>query len=319
MPGDQCADLALKALNKGSAKTASFKVRILHGRTVSWEYESKYTGEEKKGCKYEVVLVGEDARHYLKAGAKVNSEDDATKVGAKYRDGTAWRLSKVALDTHTNPRYLHTPVKLYVDLEKSKMMPILQGTPEEQCLSKTLQPSASVASIAAVKTSLATDILAVVRDIGEKRHPLNQPTVVDVTLADGSGIDQRQAEIKIAVWGDKNIEFIEAHRDTALMFLNVAVTKVSAGLKINFFKGEMVCAGAEDALVQSKDAITGATEVEKLTTDFVPTAKIETSGPQVMTCAAILNATAEATELEMPEVLQVNFARIDEPTTGQEV
>ena len=176
-----------------------------------------------------------------------------------------------------------------------------------------------MASIAAVKTSLATDILAVVRDIGEKRHPLNQPTVVDVTLADGSGIDQRQAEIKIAVWGDTNIDFIEAHRDTALMFLNVAVTKVSAGLKVNFFKGEMVCKGAEEALAQSKEAITEATEVEKLTTDFVPTAKIETSGPQVMTCAAILNATAEATELDMPEVMQVNFLQVEEPTTGQEV
>ena len=120
MPGDQSVDLALKALNKGSAKTASFKARILHGRTVSWEYESKYTGEKKKGCKYEVFLVGEDPKYYLKASVKVKNEQEATKVGAKYMDGTAWRLSKVALDTHTNPRYLHTPVKLYVDLEKFK-------------------------------------------------------------------------------------------------------------------------------------------------------------------------------------------------------
>ena len=319
MPGDQCADLELKALNKGSAKTASFKVRILHGRTVTWEHDSKYTGEKKKGCKYEVILVGEDPKYYLKASVKAKNEQEANKVGAKFVDATAWRLSKVALDTHTPSKYLHTPIKLHVDLEKAKMMPILQGTPDEQSLSRSLQPSASVASIAAVKSSLATDVLGVVRDIGERRHPPSLPPVADVTLADGSSVQDKQAEIKIAVWGERNLDFIAAHRETALMFLNVMVTKVTNGLKVSFFKDEMVCEGAEDALVQSKDAITGATEVEKLTTDFVPTAKIETAGPQVMTCAAILNATAEATELEMPEVLQVNFVRIDEPTTGQEV
>ena len=47
MAAEKVADLALKDLSKGSAKIASFKVRILHGRTVIWEYDSKYTGEKK--------------------------------------------------------------------------------------------------------------------------------------------------------------------------------------------------------------------------------------------------------------------------------
>ena len=125
MAAEKVADVALKDLSKSSAKIASFTVRILHGRTVIWEYNSKYTGENKKGCKYEVILVGEDPKYYLKASAKAKNEQEANKVGAKFLDGTAWRLSKVALDMHALPQYQHTPIKLHVDLEKSKMVPIL--------------------------------------------------------------------------------------------------------------------------------------------------------------------------------------------------
>ena len=58
------ADLAFASLTKGSAKTGSFLARVLHSNVSSWEYQSKITGQTRRGHKFECYLVGEDAKEY---------------------------------------------------------------------------------------------------------------------------------------------------------------------------------------------------------------------------------------------------------------
>ena len=124
------ADLAFASLTKGSAKTGSFLVRVLHSKVSTWEYYSKYTGGTKRGHKFECYLVGEDAKEYCIGFAK--GEEASKKAAAKFMENTAWRVSKVALDGQADKRYIHTPMKVRIDMEKTAAVPLLKSSAEEK-------------------------------------------------------------------------------------------------------------------------------------------------------------------------------------------
>ena len=99
------ADLTFTALTRGSAKTASFVVRVLFPRNSTWEYQSKFTGQMKQGHNFECYLAGEDPKHY--AVGNVKGADEAKAASAKYVHNSVWRISKVALEGQADKRYLH--------------------------------------------------------------------------------------------------------------------------------------------------------------------------------------------------------------------
>ena len=104
------------------------------------------------------------------------------------------------------------------------------------------------------------------------------------------------------------------------MFLNLTVKKTADGLRINFFKDEVVCESAQESLILGKSEIDAVQDAESLTADFVPSApRIDTSGPQLLSCAAILAATAEATEALLPNCLQLNWCHVEEPEMGSNI
>ena len=57
-------------------------------------------------------------------------------VGAKFTDGTAWRLSKVALDGRVDATYLNTPVNVRVELNKTSLAHVLTSSESEKKLPK---------------------------------------------------------------------------------------------------------------------------------------------------------------------------------------
>ena len=98
------ADLAFASLTKGSAKTGSFLVRVLHSNVSSWEYRSKFSGQTRRGRKFECYLVGEDAKEYCVGFAK--GEEASKKAALKFIENTAWRVSKLALDGQADQKYI---------------------------------------------------------------------------------------------------------------------------------------------------------------------------------------------------------------------
>ena len=139
MATGSASDLALAALNKGSAKTGSFLVRVLHGSIITWEYNSMYKGNKKKGSRFECYLVGDDPKQYCKGCAK--GEKEANKAAAKFKDNTAWRFTRVALDGQADMRYMHTSMKHRIDLDNTSTEPLLEGTPEEKKSPRRCNPA----------------------------------------------------------------------------------------------------------------------------------------------------------------------------------
>ena len=49
----------------------------------------------------------------------------------KDKHGTAWKLSGVSLESYNQQEFLHTSVRVVVDLKRTRCAPVLQGTKEE--------------------------------------------------------------------------------------------------------------------------------------------------------------------------------------------
>ena len=57
-------DTPLQQLHKGSAKTASFVVRVVHPKSAKYDDFSKYDSKPKTGHKFECYLLGEKQTSY---------------------------------------------------------------------------------------------------------------------------------------------------------------------------------------------------------------------------------------------------------------
>ena len=112
----------LKALNKSSARVATFAVRVTGGAVEMYKYQEKRTGAEKTAHKFEAYLVGNNPQEYCRAYVK-GTEPECKKAAEKFKDGTVWALSKVVWDTWTKIQYISTPVPFRIDLSKSMMTP----------------------------------------------------------------------------------------------------------------------------------------------------------------------------------------------------
>ena len=94
-----------------------------------------------------------------------------------------------------------------------------------------------MADIAVIKSTRSTDLLAVVRECSETRHPTGQAAVADVTVADNSkASDGKLAEIVIAVWGESKIYFINNHKEQPLVFFNLTMKYDTKGLRASHWK-----------------------------------------------------------------------------------
>ena len=57
---------------------------------------------------------------------------DVKAAEEKFKNNTAWRLTKLALESRVDAAYLSTPVKVKVDLGKSGCDPLLSSSEDEK-------------------------------------------------------------------------------------------------------------------------------------------------------------------------------------------
>ena len=82
-------------------------------------------------------MLGEDAGHYCEASIKASTEEVAEAL-KKYKHETARKLSGVSLESYNPQEFLHTSVRVVVDLKRTRCAPVLQGTEEEKTLDLAL-------------------------------------------------------------------------------------------------------------------------------------------------------------------------------------
>ena len=314
------ADMA--ALNKSSSKIATFAVRIVGAKIGEYTFTSKRDTKPVVQHKFEAWLVGTNAQAYCLGYVK-GSPDTVQKAQDKFTEGSVWAMSKVVFDTYTAITFISTPVPFRLDVGKSKMEPIKNDDLYKQMPQQPVPPR-SVADIARITSKRSTDLIAIVKDVGDQRTTKSGQVVADVTLIDNSETSAGVlATIKVGVFGHEKVENLRQHVGEPMVFFNLSMNFTDGNLSITHFAGDLiqpapVCQKTE-ALGNQKDTLTLATNTSTLTAEWTPQQSRDVSGPVPLSCAAFLDFTAESPEAKMPEVVQVMWVHLEEPEPDVQV
>ena len=147
------------------------------------------------------ILLGENSEHYCEGTFK-GTDADVTAAILKFQPLTAWKLSKVGLDTQQPDAFVHTPVRVVVDLKRTRCTPVLQASADESSLASAPSPQTTVAQIMNIKSRRCFDVMAVIHSVSDTRNPVGRPPVADVHLVGGTLTSKsKTAEAVDAVWG----------------------------------------------------------------------------------------------------------------------
>ena len=185
-------------------------------------------------------------------------------------------------------------------------------------------PPRTVAETNKINTNKSTDVLAIVKELSATRTCKSGETVADAIFIDGSKKETEKVAISVACFGPAKVAFIREQMGKPLVFLNLTI-KCSEGKRdiLHWPSDEVLlapdCCKATE--LREKGADLQSAPVVLLTTQWQPThQRLDVSGPQTLSCCGMLDFAAEAPEAEhMPEVVQVNWARIEEPGLGSEI
>ena len=127
-----------------------------------------------------------------------------------------WTLSQIVLDASATPVFLSCPVQWRVDLGKSKVM-ACDG--EAAAVAAHAVPPRSVADTASITSARHTDMIAVLKEIGQTRVSKSGESIADVVLIDDSKTSTGQlAVVTVSVWGDAKIRQLQSSAGNAMAF-----------------------------------------------------------------------------------------------------
>ena len=141
----QCAETqALAELNQRSAGLGLWDVGIFRPHIHDYKWTPKNTSQAKSGADFRCTLVSvRDPSQYVNAHISMRSDKKAPleQAQAKFKANLKFRISKVGLESSVKQEYLHTPIKLKIDLAKTKaeaQMQLKQGETVQPCPSMSL-------------------------------------------------------------------------------------------------------------------------------------------------------------------------------------
>ena len=210
----------------------------------------------------------------------------------------------MVLDTWTSTTFISSPVPFRVDLAKSKMVLIEDNVFCKQMPQEPVPPR-SVADIAGITSKRSTDLLAIVKDVGEQRTTKGGFVVADVTLIDNSESSAGVlATIKVGVFGEamsaSKMDLLRDHVGDPMVFFNLSVNFADGQLSVTHFCEDVVRLAPDcqktKALGDQKATLTTATNTSTLTAEWTPQQSRDVSGPVPLSCTAFLDFTAESSE-----------------------
>ena len=327
-----CHYLMLESMNKSSARIATFLARLSRPQVGSYSFPRRSGTGTVTQHKFSCLLLGAPEERDATGtscycmGICKGSEGQVKAMGEKYKEGTALKLSKVTFDGSVNAQYIHTPQQIVVDMGKTTIQIM---SPPELLLSglklgSQVVPPRTVAETSSIRSSKSTDVLAMLKSISESRKCKSGEEVADAILIDGSSNASEHSGISVAIFGRQKLEFLKQNAKKPLVFMNLAI-KVNKGSKeiIHWPSDEVslapVCAKAK-ALDKDAEALRDAA-VQLLTTKWQPTyTRRDVSGTQPLSCCGFLDFASDLPQAEhMPEVMQVNWIKVDEPMSGMHI
>ena len=196
----------LHELNAKSAGIGAWVLQVHKMQLI--EYEYVWQSQPRKGQKLECRLVAPDGvycqgviRALPRSGLRGGGVDPAAELKTmqeKFKDGTVWRMTKVALSDEKS-EYIGAPLKKCINLRKTKCASILQGS------TKTVPapaPEDELESIVALERQQRVDLTALIAHMSPPRRETTaygQKDIVDITVVDGSKRAGQEDQVKAQV------------------------------------------------------------------------------------------------------------------------
>ena len=187
MAPTQSKPLSLAELNQRSAPLAAFNIGIVHPRIEDYEYNDK-SNHKKKGATFRCLIVClENGQHYATAELTMRGTNRKPLEDAqgKFKAGLRFRMSSTRLKGSIKQEFLHTPLKLVIDLPATQFDPILQASSGDGA-HLAAEPVMTTAQCKALKSPQRFDLTALIDGISDTRPGGANREVRDVILVDGS-------------------------------------------------------------------------------------------------------------------------------------
>ena len=182
--------LPLRELTPQSGAIGTWLLQVADVPRVH-EYEYTWNGKTIKGKRLEMILMSQEPGSYCigqnkHRGAPKVAEKEFERNVERFKVGTMWCASKVAL-AKEKPCYISSPLKVMIDLNNTKMDPVLQSIhkmPVEATPLETLHTILMCPQHQRVDVTALIDNMSPVREVTSAH---GQRYVADVAIRDDSG------------------------------------------------------------------------------------------------------------------------------------
>ena len=129
-------------------------------------------------------------------GNKRETLDQAFK---RFKENTPFLMSSVQFPISVNQQYIHTPLKMIVDMNGSKFDPIMKTNADEVIQA---QPGMTLSEVKELMQNQQFDITALVSNLGKMRKATQDRSVMEVTIIDNSASESKVQQLKWSLWTD---------------------------------------------------------------------------------------------------------------------
>jgi len=312
----------LTALTKQSARVAQFFVKVDEPEVIKYSFKGKRDQKEHTAKRFQCFLVGQNPEGYCIAFAK-DEHGQLENALQTFTQNSVWVLSKPAFDSAADAAYISTPLKFKVDVCKSTLAQV-EDAALLSLLPATAVPPRTVADTAAISSTRSTDIIAVVKNISDTRLTKTKKSVATVELIDGSKSKQgKVATVSIGLFGLEKIAFVKENRAQPLVFFNLQIKCERKATEINHWEDAKVKVAPDSErtrnLQTTYQELQDKTDTQTLTTATHTHVPKDVSGPQPLSVCAFLDFTSESPQANMPPIVDVAWARLQEPQPSDEV
>ena len=317
-------------MNKSSCFSSKFAIRVLLPKHIKYTYVSRFNQKKQEGHRFECYVVSFDEEEYIQCQLK-GTKEVVESASKKYVAGSTWALTKISFVEQANSATISGPLKVLINLSKTKA----EVLSEEATVTKLVQdlsPSTEVAKVVRLTSRMLFDLVAMIsametpKDLAIKGE---SKKVMEITVLDGTKTTtDKMAEIKISVWSDALITFLQnvgCYKPVLLIGLFAKMEngqlKISSGYDARCMAAQSCKKGL--ALQNISDTVQNVAPADrvKLTAEWSPSERtLDVSGDAALSCCAVLEGGAEKPSA-MPDdfVFQVNLVTVEEPLHGQEV
>jgi len=207
--------LPLHELTPQSGGIGSWLLQVAETPRV-YEYEYTWNGKNLKGKRFEIILMSSEIGSYCigqykRRGAAKTADKEFDRNVERFKVKTTWCANKVGL-TKEKPCYISTPLKIMIDLNSTKMEPVLQSMHK---MPAEATPTETLHTILTCPQHQRVDVTALVEYMSEVREATSAHGaryVSDVTIRDDSG-PGGVCQCSFTIWLPKQYESTEKLAD----------------------------------------------------------------------------------------------------------